>query len=208
MRAYYFTPLKYGRLALQRRRLKVSRILDLNDPYELLGATMSDDVLRGDYMNYRQSIGEARGIICFSRGWAAPIMWSHYADRHRGVCLGLDVNDDDIFPVSYAKERFELSKESVPPERVREVLERLIGTKDVAWSYEDEVRIWCSLDSPEDGLFFEPFNERLVLREVIMGVRCSHEVAEEFRSLIEDMGGVQLTQASLSHSEFRVIQQP
>ena len=205
MRAYYFTPLEFGRLAVERQRLKISRVLELNDPYELLGAVMSDDALRSDYMSYRESIVETRGIISLGRHWSAPIMWSHYADRHRGVCLGFDVHDENIFEVEYSESRFEFSKETVRPENVHDVLVQLIGTKHAAWSYEEEVRIWCELGEPEGGLYFEEFDERFALREVIMGVRCSPDEIAEFADLVRTVSDVQLIEAALSNDAFEVI---
>ena len=32
-----------------------------------------------------------RAILCFSRNWDNLLLWSHYGDRHMGVCLGFDI---------------------------------------------------------------------------------------------------------------------
>ena len=42
MRVYKFLNAKYGLEALKNRRLKIARISDLNDPFELLGVNLSD----------------------------------------------------------------------------------------------------------------------------------------------------------------------
>lgn len=44
-------------------------------------------------------------MLCFSRNWRNPVQWSHYADRHRGLCLGFDVADELIRPVIYRRHR-------------------------------------------------------------------------------------------------------
>ena len=46
-----------------------------------------------------------RGVLCFSRGWHNPLLWSHYGDKHRGVCLGFDVPNAHIVHVSYNSSR-------------------------------------------------------------------------------------------------------
>jgi len=33
------------------------------------------------------------GLLCFSRNWHNPVLWSHYADKHRGICPGFDADD-------------------------------------------------------------------------------------------------------------------
>lgn len=35
------------------------------------------------------------GICCFSALFDHPLMWSHYADKHKGVCLGFHLNPFD-----------------------------------------------------------------------------------------------------------------
>src|SRR4051812_20082149 len=46
-----------------------------------------------------------RGLVCFSRNWIDPVLWSHYAQRHRGLCLGFDVKRDEIELVDYFDDR-------------------------------------------------------------------------------------------------------
>ena len=49
---------------------------------------------------------------CFTEDFKNNLMWAHYADGYRGVCIKYDINmmDDEnilrsIFPVSYIKNR-------------------------------------------------------------------------------------------------------
>src|SRR5574337_2128898 len=35
---------------------------------------------------------ETCGISCFSKSFNKTLMWSHYADKHAGVCLGFTIN--------------------------------------------------------------------------------------------------------------------
>ena len=42
MRVFHFRSVKYGLKSLEERRLKISRIHELNDPFEILGANLSN----------------------------------------------------------------------------------------------------------------------------------------------------------------------
>ena len=46
MRLYYFTNAEYGLSDLREKHLKISRIVQLNDPFEFMGADLSNDDLR------------------------------------------------------------------------------------------------------------------------------------------------------------------
>ncbi len=50
------------------------------------------------------------GVVCFVERWDVPLMWSHYADSHRGLVIGFDVNHNffarsSLRQVEYGDER-------------------------------------------------------------------------------------------------------
>ncbi len=49
------------------------------------------------------------GILCLSKKQDDPLMWSHYADGHSGVCLGLDIP----FKNEYLWESHKISEDEV-----------------------------------------------------------------------------------------------
>ena len=190
---------------LEQRRIKIARIDELNDPYELMGADLSDATLRASFEVWRDQLAATRGIVCFSRKWSVPIMWSHYADRHRGIVLGFDVAEPFTISVTYADER---------ERRMREILQmsaedamiRILGTKHRPWEYEDEVRLFCHLNLSDAGHSFQPFDETVVLREVILGVRTTDADIEAFRLLAAQIDPeVSVFRAGLSHDAFEVL---
>jgi hypothetical protein len=73
--------------------LKLSRIYDLNDPFELTPFDLTDAGIREAFLKTRDEVGEERGLLCFSSGWSDPVIWAHYSDRHRGLCLGFEIAD-------------------------------------------------------------------------------------------------------------------
>lgn len=207
MRGYYFTNLTHGLSNIALQRLKISRVHELNDPYELQAADLSDEALRIPYQDMRAKLAETRGMICFSKVWDQPIMWSHYADRHRGVCLGCDIPDDAVFDVRYADARVRFTRELLTHPDPEEWMKRYLGTKHAAWAYEQEVRVICGLDSEtaEDGLFFYEFDDRITLREVILGVRCPLPKARVERLTEQRGASVAVRTTTLSHSAFAVL---
>jgi len=108
-------------------------------------------------------------MLCFSLDWQNPLLWSHYADRHRGLALGFDVNEEKLKPVSYVETRPILKEIDIV------VANSLLFTKYVDWHYEREARIYASLkdQDAETGLYFVDFGDQLVLREVIAGPLCA-----------------------------------
>ena len=71
-------------------------------------------------------------------------------------------------PVNYEKRRLKLPTRPSLPDA-----EALIFTKYVNWQYEQELRIWASLNTCDNGLYFAEFGTALKLDKVIAGARCS-----------------------------------
>jgi hypothetical protein len=49
-----------------------------------------------------------KGVFSLSQTWRSPLMWSHYADEHRGICLEYDTTQiphPAIAPVDYGSPR-------------------------------------------------------------------------------------------------------
>lgn len=177
MRVYHFFNKEHGLEALQNERLKISRIKDLNDPFELLGVDISNRNVRKAFLEMKSDFGENRGLICFSKGWKNPVLWSHYADRFRGLCLGFDVPNELLMEVTYAKKRknpenwIYSSIQSVQDEGMQEVL----TTKFSHWNYEEEMRLFVGLDDVDtaSGHYFLEFSDNLMIKEIFVGLEAS-----------------------------------
>src|SRR5690606_19700292 len=49
-----------------------------------------------------------KGIVCLAERLNCPLMWSHYGDQHKGVCIGYSVPDraaESLHKVSYGGSR-------------------------------------------------------------------------------------------------------
>jgi hypothetical protein len=77
-------------LCIETRRLRISTIHNLNDPFEVRPVLKgADPELRGDQESFlhewRERKAQEVGLLCFSATKTNPLLWSHYADRHRGA---------------------------------------------------------------------------------------------------------------------------
>src|SRR5580700_1933129 len=94
MRVYHYLETKWALDNIRRRRLKLSKIDDMNDPYEWECVRSSNERSQAALKATKERIVEMHGALCFSRSWSNILMWSHYGDRHKGICLGFDLPDD------------------------------------------------------------------------------------------------------------------
>jgi hypothetical protein len=177
MRLYHLLPAKWALESIQKARLKIAFFEDLNDPFEFLAFDTSDAGIDSVLNGLRSTLGKIRGILCFSKSWTNPVLWSHYGDKHRGMALGFEIpemiNGDPLGrEVEYVFQRLKCTFEDIKRGGEADAL-RLLATKFHQWSYEEDVRIFSSINEKdqESGFCFAPFSETLQLVEVVLGVR-------------------------------------
>jgi len=113
-----------------------------------------------DYQSkLNKAINIAYGISCFSERYDNALMWSHYANRHTGICVEYDFslfkpNEKpllQLFPVIYTNKRECLPTNvtydenwkpylSNSPFTLYQIIKNLISKSDV-WNYEQEWRL-------------------------------------------------------------------
>lgn len=173
MRVYHYVNAQYGLQNLRMRRLKVARLHALNDPFELDAFTVDDPEERRALVTLKNTLDRINGLLCFSERTDNPVQWSHYADRHRGLCLGFDVPDMVLAKVNYLPRRIKVKLKSLlgSPE-AEAVVKNYLATKFKHWEYEKERRRWVRLENcKQDGdHHFYPFDDDLVLKEVFVGL--------------------------------------
>lgn len=96
--------------------------------------------------NLRFKMASDHGISCFSEVYDDMLMWSYYADGHKGYCLEFDTLED---PFNNAKKVSYVDR--IPPFNVSALLEdegesahvinTFLATKFKGWSHEREWRI-------------------------------------------------------------------
>lgn len=117
-----------------------------------------------------------RGVCCFSTTYSSPLLWSHYGDQHKGLCIGYGLDRTprpQLRKVVYGGNRtiktstlvraFIHGDHNAQEDLHRDVLLR----KACGWDYECEWRL-----IGEKGLQDSP----LLLREITFGLRCPRPV--------------------------------
>jgi hypothetical protein len=208
MRAYHFMEERWGLESLRRHRLKLALFEDMNDPFELLGAGFRDKCDEATYPQLKAEMHLAIGVLCFSRTWHDPVLWSHYADKHRGLCLGFDIPDEWAKQVKYRWTRLGPEPENYQPRNDKDTFGyKLLTTKFRHWEYEDEVRLIVQLKhaESEEQRYFLPYGNALKLREVVVGPRSSLLVTQLRDSIQSEHDSVSVYYAGLARRSFRVV---
>jgi hypothetical protein len=212
MRGYYLTASHFALSNIALRRIKIARYSDMNDPFELASYNERDPRHRTAFQRSRLRINGEYGCICFSRNWSNPVLWAHYADKHRGIALGVDIDDDMVQPIDYVDKPLTLHivGDGLKPELDYLTVNRWLRTKFSDWRYEDEIRASVRLDhgEVEHGCYFTTFSEDLDLKEVIVGARCETPIAE-IRKLVSDLyPSVVTIKAGIASDSFSVVANP
>jgi hypothetical protein len=200
MRVYKFLDAQFGMKSLREKRLKISTIDDLNDLFELLPFGMADKTVRMALNMARKTWGTTHGMMCFSARWRDPVIWAHYSDKHRGLCLGFDIPDDRATTVKYVSDRLLL-----PDKLELSHATSWTCTKYTNWSYEQEVRCYTTLQDKSDGLYFMEFGQLLSLAEVIAGARCKL-TENEIRDALQPLKDIKLLKARSGFQRFEVVE--
>lgn len=210
MRVFHFTNANFGVSNLSFKRLKISRFSQLNDPFELLAADLLDPRDRKALGDFKDNLNSTTGMICFSGSWGNPLLWGHYADKHSGMALGFDIPDEYLTPVHYTTQRakVEFDQETRTIVDGSRLTDRLLRTKFVDWKYEDEKRMFVDLDpnSQEGGNHFMEFSESIVLREVILGLKCDLPVSRIRQLLKDEPSPVKVLKAGMALRAFKIIE--
>ena len=83
---------------------------------------------------------------------------------------------------------------------------RKLLLKFKGWLYEDEVRLFARLDGKKGGFSYFDFGDKLILRQVIAGVRCTVSRKKIEECLRGYSTSVEILRAQLSFDSFQVVE--
>jgi len=144
---------------------------------------------------------KSAGICCFTKNDTNLLMWSHYSDSHKGVCIKFDILKDPEFffcplPVVYSKEYPTFNHLNNRDNRVKDV----VLSKSIDWQYEDEIRV---LKMNLKGLL--AFKKEALI-EIIFGCNSSEENIQEVIELAEKENyRIKFKKANKKEREFGLI---
>lgn len=160
-------------------------------PPERMGAAVTERI--------RSALISDTRVFCLSASEAHPLLWSHYADSHRGICLHFKTTPGELFGLARAVEyRAKRPSILVPLQYNKDdITETMVRVKGDFWGYEGEYRI-IGHESPD-------WDVTLVNRlaefppELLCGVTLGMKIAAHDRQVL-------MTLAARHHPEIAVYQ--
>jgi hypothetical protein len=124
------------------------------------------DVLPYEYWENRTT--------CFTEESNNSLMWSHYTDNHKGVCLKFDLSKDEILNTSLTSVKY-LKK--IPEIKGTQDLKKILFIKDDSWKTEKEWRIVSNVTK-------FPFKQE-ALKEIVFGLNSPIDIISWVSYLLE-----------------------
>lgn len=207
---------------IETRRLRISTIHNLNDPFEvrpvLSGADQSSMRDQESFLlEWRERKAQEVGLLCFSKTKTNPLIWSHYADRHRGIAIGFEYTVDNgrLLPVSYPENNERPIVDFSDPSYTSTAKGReIFFTKAKDWQYEEEYRELVAIRDCQasEGSYFTTDivwnhmgQQQRVPKEVILGAHCAVCSSYIGKTLVQSgFRDVAVMKARLSEDKYAV----
>lgn len=162
----------------------------------------------------RFSSGLKRGvyITCFSESKDSILMWSHYADCHRGFCIEYDFSSLDfhdtttrlLYPIIYADSLFDATEYLRPVFEGGEHNNLMVTyaaiTKSTEWDYEKEWRYVLPLGHSNDPQLLSVPKPKAIY----LGAKVSNEDKENIIKLA-NVRDIKVYRMAMKTSEFKLI---
>lgn len=143
------------------------------------------------------------GVLCLSEEYNSILMWSHYAENHKGVCFEFTrAEDNDLgdlelcSPVKYDRHYPIIDLGQLLLNQDGETLKIMMYTKSEAWAYEKEWRLIteegdqeCPLPGP--------------ISRVILGIKIEDPFKSNIETLCQERN-IPCVQARMVDREFRI----
>lgn len=174
----------------------------LNDPMEGLFASSRRLRNSNGYRNIREAIVENKariGICSFSEVYDHELMWAHYAEQFKGICIGYSfskllshLEDGVEFVRMYYDEKVPTVRHNSEPPLL--VAKKILSCKNYRWLYEREWRMFAPLGRV-------PYDSRSCVTHVYLGSRMEQEQRNEVARSLE---GLQITVSDMTIKKYSI----
>ena len=120
------------------------------------------------------------GITCCSQSMSEILMWSHYANNHKGICIEIEVNDSLIKESSIIQEyiSYEEKIDLLEIDKYPIDVINLLSKKLRNWEYEKEIRFFCNGKNSSHKIGN--------ITKVITGINTPDKVKDWFQKILPD----------------------
>ena len=161
--------------------------------------------------NFQKHINDF-GIASFSYKQDETLMWSHYADDHKGVCIQYDISTDfqDNLTLGTAEVLYEPNRVSDwlsthikhfkdnQKNFIQNLLLTVLNAKAPQWNYESEVRVIRTIT----GVYEVP---REIMSQVIFGLQTTEQDKKLIRSIVNKFyNGVRFKEMFRTGNDFGI----
>jgi len=198
---------------LDNHRLYLSDGKNFNDPFEI---TVTDK------KNHKIRYIEGLHILSLTNSFRNKLIWSHYTDSHKGVCLTVKVPNNLVYPICYSTKRIyedsdidniissstRIAKKSVDKDFSPLSKDKKIAfIKDKKWIYEKEYRVVFD-KTDEAGLIYHDGKWFMSVRikNIYLGANFNKNETEIKKKIIEacKRNKIKITQMVLSDTDYSV----
>ncbi len=187
-------PNKYTEQCIKSQKVYFNDWEKLNDPMEGFYLYIPEEhyknieqILRDEKLQYK--------IFCCSKKYNEILMWSHYADNHRGICLEIEINENIYKKQNIFHRNVVYKKDLVtifPNRNIKNQAKHILKHKISRWRYEKEIRFFIKSDTPISHKIGE-------IKAILLGSKCSENEKIMIKNWIED------TQIELKDIKFNHI---
>ena len=146
----------------------------------------------------QRMLKEEVGVLSLSAKNDNILMWSHYADYHKGFCIEFKRSQTNPLgatkPVQYVKEYPSLNYFDDLPGNI---LKRMILTKAEDWSYEAE---WRGLNTINTEVYYTDD----MITGIIFGLHMPEDHKNKIYQILKDKRYIKLYQAELISRSFKL----
>lgn len=136
-----------------------------------------------------QHLADQYRIYCLTTNPASLLMWAHYADSHRGICIGYEPNNPGFPLIKYTQKVIYASQFPVYGIHANDIGPLI--TKSSDWQYEDEYRLLAEeRNYATTPLTLKTDNSYLkfpapIVQCIIIGARAEPSVKSEIMDVIQ-----------------------
>jgi hypothetical protein len=227
---YRFLDCHAAEKTLETGRFRVGLLSKFNDPFEwklgFTGILSPDEQALADRYNsdHQSWIENWMGVLCFSDTASDPVLWSIYAEKHRGVAFEVQYawnsKAENLYRMTYTNERPVLNFSQIRVLRkncskvvieayLKGLLDRLRHQKSPGFSFEREYRLSIDLRNKKrcqnkDGSYYFQLPDNS-LKRVILGFRCPLE-ERKVRNLLDQNGfsGTKIIRAEMCSETYSI----
>lgn len=175
-------------------RFYAAQFFDLNDPME--GMFHSDKGTKREYLEQIREGKRNLRISSFSSDFHNLLLWAHYADGFKGICIEVELNswpDHDVTNVRYEPYRLVFNNEQ--GQYAHYWPNMILREKNSAWKYEKEIRVLT-----KNEYVAHPVVE---IKSVLLGVRTPVPIKQALLRVVPT--GVRVWETKISKKTNRVI---